>query len=257
MVTLDRERKRFLDRQKQERYRRRQRGEHVPFVMRTAPLPAGVTGEWLRALPSDAFACWVLAQGYYEVEVGSATVRNTRTGCVLRPQHNRKTGYYHIRLYATPKVSRTISLHRLVALTAWGADACAGKHVSHEDDDKAHNGIGNLRLRTPLEHIHFDFVSRGRHYGGTPRKTTWAPCARCGDPDGPKSNRQSRTPERVDGRRFGVAGRVCFRCYHQLYNLAKRTGQRVPTNGTKQTQSAVDVAPRSATPNGTTNAAGK
>lgn len=45
-------------------------------------------------------------------------------------------------------------------------------------------------------------------------KTTWLPCAECGDPDGTKSTR-SVNPTRVNGQPFGIDGQICFRCYQR------------------------------------------
>lgn len=47
------------------------------------------------------------------------------------------------------------------------------------------------------------------------RKRTWAPCCRCGDPDGKVPSR-GRTPGRRDGRTFGYEGRLCETCYARL-----------------------------------------
>lgn len=189
--------------------------------MRRRALPDGITEDFLRTLSADDLACWVLEQGYYRVDAATAAVWNALSGRQLKPLHNRVTGYFHVMLYAAPKVGRTISLHRLVGLAVWGAGRCRGMHVAHVDSDKAHNGIGNLELLEPSDHYNIDFRSRGRLTGNALGKTTWEPCARCGDPDGPRGKR-NKTPTRTNGERFGVAGRICGRCYSHLHYLLIR-----------------------------------
>jgi hypothetical protein len=55
-----------------------------------------------------------------------------------------------------------------------------------------------------------------------PGKSSWPPCAICGDPDGGKA-KNLLTPSRHNLRRFGVDGVGCQRCYVRLKDRA-RTG---------------------------------
>jgi hypothetical protein len=47
------------------------------------------------------------------------------------------------------------------------------------------------------------------------RKTSWPPCAVCGDPDGPVYPGR-RTPVRVRLQRVGLEGHACPKCYYRL-----------------------------------------
>lgn len=79
------------------------------------------------------------------------------------------------------------------------------------------------------------FVARERSlYGETddgataprpPRKTSWAPCVRCGEKNGRVSQSNSsisHTPGRVSGERFGINGQLCLRCYGTLGERVRR-----------------------------------
>ncbi len=56
---------------------------------------------------------------------------------------------------------------------------------------------------------------------GRPRKTTWPPCAVCGDPDG-RIAPGCRTPSRYGGYAYGIDGEVCFSCIQTLRQAAGR-----------------------------------
>lgn len=49
------------------------------------------------------------------------------------------------------------------------------------------------------------------------KKTTWEPCAKCGEPNG-KITKPAVTPDRFRGERFGINGTVCRHCYGTLYD---------------------------------------
>lgn len=54
-----------------------------------------------------------------------------------------------------------------------------------------------------------------------PPKTSWDPCARCGDPDGPIM-KGGRTPARIDAAKWGLPGKVCSECYRTLRAQGER-----------------------------------
>ena len=62
-----------------------------------------------------------------------------------------------------------------------------------------------------------------------PAKTTWPPCARCGDPDGPIRGSKNVTPTRLSGARFGVEGQLCHPCWFWLYEKARKARRRAQT----------------------------
>lgn len=59
---------------------------------------------------------------------------------------------------------------------------------------------------------------------GRPRKTTWPPCAVCGDPDGFIGPRET-TPRRYGGYAYGIDGELCHRCAQRL-NATRRNRRR-------------------------------
>ena len=61
-------------------------------------------------------------------------------------------------------------------------------------------------------------------------KASWPPCAACGDPGGWVAP-GDQTPRRTSGARFGVAGRLCQRCYVRLYDAERRGGRRPARSG--------------------------
>lgn len=106
------------------------------------------------------------------------------------------------------------ALHRLVAIAAWGAAAVKGKEVGHKEGDTTRNTIADLWLPDTIrEHRIHDIA-----------KTEWEPCVLCGDPDGYVTY---ATPDRFTGRRFGIDGDICRRCYNRLKEReARRQGLR-------------------------------
>jgi hypothetical protein len=61
-------------------------------------------------------------------------------------------------------------------------------------------------------------------------KTKWAPCAKCGDPDGPACGQTNVTPARFDGRPYGVDGEICRRC-RQVFKSRQETAERRARTG--------------------------
>lgn len=63
-------------------------------------------------------------------------------------------------------------------------------------------------------------------------KTRWQPCAVCADLNGPiyrTPSSRARTPRRLSGKRFGIDGVLCWKCYGQLSYR-----QKAKSNGRKR-----------------------
>lgn len=158
----------------------------------------------------DQIIAATVADGHYRVDVDTGIVVGL-FGRELRCPPN-KYGYRCFTA-VTSVGKRNISVHRLVAATAWGVDAIVGRQVAHRNGDQADNRIANLWLPATIkEHNEYDGTIANLNYQ-TPIKTSWPPCADCGDPDGPLKGR--RTPARVSGERFGIDGQLCNRCYQK------------------------------------------
>lgn len=185
----------------------------------TQPTP---TNEEMRALPLDEYARWMLDNGRYDVDVHSGIVTNARTGQVIKPLRSGRVAatYLGVSLVYSGKTIRRISVHRLIAIKAWGVEAIRGKEVGHKDGNRHHNVLDNFWLpESRREHAIADNSNRGLIRREA--KTDWPPCVRCGDPDG-GLNRDCKTPLRVSGERFGIDGQICRRCYGTLRERVRR-----------------------------------
>ena len=177
---------------------------------------AGLDPAAVRALPAEAFAALLLRLGRYRVDPATGAVVSAHTGRPMAPHRNRETGYLQVQLSFYPVAARRITVHRLVAIAAWGAEAVRGRHVVHRDGDRANNAAANLALVDP--------PPRNRHPGPgapAPAGPPAAPCARCGTTGGTVRT-PGRPPYRVSGARFGVAGRLCAVCYTSLWKQERR-----------------------------------
>jgi hypothetical protein len=170
----------------------------------------------VRALPADAFAALMLRLGRYRVDPATGAVVSAHTGRPMAPQRNPETGYWQVVLCYYPVAARGISVHRLVAIAARGADAVRGRHVVHRDGDRANNAAANLALVDPSP--------PNRHPAPgdpVPAGPPAAPCARCGTTGGTVRT-PGRPPWRTSGARFGIAGRLCAVCYDGLWRRERR-----------------------------------
>ena len=168
----------------------------------------------VRALGADDLAALLLRLGHYRVEPATGAVVPAATGRPLVPQRNPETGYYQVQLSYRPVAVRTVAVHRLVAVAAWGVEAVRGRHVVHRDGDRAHNAVANLALVDPPPPTR-------RPGPGAPRAPAAAPCARCGTTGGwPRF--PGRPPARTSGARFGIAGPLCAVCYENLRRQRRR-----------------------------------
>ena len=179
----------------------------------------GLDAAAVRALPADAFAALLLGLGRYRVDLGTGAVVSAHTGRPMAPQRNAQTGYYQVLLSYRPVAAKPITVHRLVALAAWGLAAIRGRHVVHRDGDRAHNAVANLLL--------VDAPPRSRRPpgvpppAGAPRRPPAPPCARCGTTGGWTPD-AARPPRRMSGARFGLTGRLCAVCYENLARIERR-----------------------------------
>lgn len=175
----------------------------------------------MRKLTLDAYAAWMLAQGYYDINTHTGEVTNLRRGRTVHPIAH-PTGYQVVNLVFSRVVVRQVKIHRLIAVKVWGVEAIRDKQVGHIDGVKTNNTIANLWLpETAAEHVFFDGTHRNLIIGGTHRiKTEWAPCVICSDKDGRSTD--GHTPDRISGARFGIEGQICRRCYGRLQERQRR-----------------------------------
>ena len=180
-----------------------------------------LTDQDMRELGLDDYIAWMLESGRYDVDIETGEVTNPRSGQALSPILN-QAGYHEVNLVYNREVVRRVKVHRMVAVKKYGVDAVVGKHIAHLDSNKTHNHWSNLRPMTPTEHMAYDGICVKSY--PHPPKTEWPPCVRCGDPDGPYSNR--RSPDRISGARFGIEGQLCRRCYGALQERERRAKAR-------------------------------
>src|SRR5262245_33466081 len=139
-----------------QRYAVCRRGQFVPKSVVGGGLPPGVTRDDLRRLAPDAFMAWLLEWGYFDVDAETGRVTNLLTGRVRTNVYTGQGRYPAVTLGAGG-VDRTVSIHRFIAVKVWGVDACKGKHVAHLDGNAQRSVLSNLALKTPREHVKYDF----------------------------------------------------------------------------------------------------
>ena len=181
------------------------------------PLPAE-----MQALDTVAYAEYLLQHGHYAIDVNTGVVTNARTGRQLKPTMG-IDDYPYVTLAYSQFVTRPIRIHRLIAVVVWGADAVRGMQVAHLDGNRAHSYMPNLALLTPKAHVLYDGTM---NLPRTLPKQSWPNCVRCGTSGG-TIDRHCRTPTRITGRRFGIEGSLCRKCYRSLENQQ----QRAPAGG--------------------------
>lgn len=94
--------------------------------------------------PTEEHWRWVPGfEGSYEVST-CGNVRSRKTGhChMMKKKYNRKTGYEYVILFS-PGKSKTVSVHRLVAL-AFIPNPNGYDTVNHRDECKTNNAVENL-----------------------------------------------------------------------------------------------------------------
>jgi hypothetical protein len=179
-------------------------------------------------MDTDHYAERLIVEGIVVVDEHQGTVWNTRRRRMISiwPQGKRDP-YPCVYLPEILGEKRHISVHRLIAIKMWGADAIRGKEVSHIDGDKARSVIENLQVLTPRAHRRFD-ITQGTYQPSRP-KPSWPPCAVCGTPDGTVIGTRV-TPMRIAGTRFGITGQLCKRCYSR-YSRRVWLKTRAPRGG--------------------------
>lgn len=174
--------------------------------------------------PLDDFVARLLAQGTYRVDLKSGQILSGYSGRPLSP--SKKLGY-RVVTFAENGVDRKVRCHRVIAIALWGVDAVRGKDVGHDDGHRAHNDPANLWLPdTRKEHMDRDGITALMIERGFRPSASYPPCTRCGDPEGPRGGSKNKTPARCDGQRFGINGRLCYRCYQSLSRRLKRQENR-------------------------------
>ncbi len=166
---------------------------------------------------SDLIAKEALDSGLYRVDCETGAVFGQR-GNQLKPSPQ-KAGHLVVTLYAPNQRRAVVYVHRLVVIAAKGLQAVQGVDIDHEDGDVTNNRLDNLKVyESHPQHIKDNAAARPERH----RKASWEPCVRCGNPDG-KMARNHRTPTRISGKSFGIAGRVCLQCYTHLHNYVPMT----------------------------------
>jgi hypothetical protein len=176
------------------------------------------------SMPLLKFIALMIEQGRYDVDVDSGTVFNVQTGHRLKPLID-SSGYPSVTLAYSGAVMRPVRVHRMIGVKVWGAEAVKGRHVAHLDGNKERSVRSNLELKSPSDHLKYDYEI-GVHHPKLNPKTSWLPCVRCGDPDG-KIVPGYLTPFRCTGRKFGIDGQLCYRCHKVLDSREYRARKKV------------------------------
>ena len=186
----------------------------------------------LRSLPLDDYALWMLESGKYGVNPTTGEVRNTRTGRYVGSAN--KQGYRVVGLCYNRRLVRQVKVHRLIALRLHGSAALDGRQVGHLDQVKTNNKGENLWVpASAADHVRFDGTDKNLTYR-TPVKVSWPPCYRCNN-NGGVITPPSRTPDRISGSRFGLAGILCGRCYRTLQERERRREGKAVDKRTNRT----------------------
>lgn len=97
---------------------------------------------------------WLTVKNHPNYEVSNqGHVRNKRNGKVLKPQLNKKEGYYRVNLN-----NKHYYIHRLVADTFFEGDH-QKIDVNHIDGNRLNNNISNLEWCTRKENIRHAYIN--------------------------------------------------------------------------------------------------
>lgn len=99
--------------------------------------------------------CWVDVHDDDRYEVSNTgRVRNKKTGRILTPQLNKRSGGYERVTFG----SKRDYVHRIVAKSFLDCDI-KGRDVNHIDGDKRNNNIANLEVCNRKENIKHAFIN--------------------------------------------------------------------------------------------------
>lgn len=165
-------------------------------------------------MSSDELILSALQLGLYDVDITTGIVINRKGRALAMPPD--KDGYRTVTLYFSKGKQRTVLVHRMVAIKAWGVEAVRDRQVGHRDGDRVHNALSNLWLPdTVKEHNAYDGTDQNLIKGQQKTKTDWPPCVRCETMTGPALH-GCKSPSRINGKRLGVNGVLCWHCYRAL-----------------------------------------
>lgn len=174
-----------------------------------------LTEQEAKTIPLDEYCEWMLVNGYYDVD-DEGNVYNPRKNTRLTPVINSQ-GYPVVKLVFNRKVVRQVRIHRLVCIKAYGASYLKGNQIAHLDGTRTNNHLSNLWVTDAKSHVYYD---RTHENLTSPKpKQTWEPCSYCNDNDGKSV---SVTPDRISGKRFGIDGKICRRCYAMFQERQRR-----------------------------------
>jgi hypothetical protein len=114
---------------------------------------------------------WRTIPGWREYEISENGVvrrvlggQGTRSGYILRPWVNKKTGYLQVSLWRHNRRWKT-TVHRLVALAFLGTPPSPSHVVAHTDGSRLNNHWTNLRWATQRENCADTLVHGTRNRG--------------------------------------------------------------------------------------------
>lgn len=171
--------------------------------------------EVAKNLPLDEYGELMLKIKKYDVNIDSGIVCNLERGKPLKSTLD-SNGYPVVKLSLSRGCARSIHVHRLIAIKVWGVSTIKGKQVGHKNGVRHESVISNLWLpETVKEHVYHDETWKNLNWSSDSKvKKYWEPCVDCGEKDG-RIEGSNKTPDRLNGIRFGIEGKICRRCYRK------------------------------------------
>lgn len=179
--------------------------------------------EW-RSLSCDEFCEKLLASGKYDVDIESGIVMSRANNKQLKSIVN-ASGYHVVAFVVTRTLRRQAKVHRLVAIKYYGLEKVKGLHVAHLDSNKLNNHYSNLRPMSAQDHVRYDKTWKNLR-PTAPSTDPIISCANCEEKEGTQGIHR---PQRISGKRFGINGQICRRCYGMLQERERRLKQGAST----------------------------